>query len=298
MRLRLIASVRRTIDLQGHRGARALWPENTLEGFHEAARLGVSAIELDIAVTADDVPVVCHDTALNPDITRDAGGAWLERDDLRIRDLSLAEVQACDVGRIRPGTAYAARFPRQAGLDGARIPTLRQVLAALPAMRFTLELKLSPCDPGATATPAAMTALTLREIDRAGAAGRVTVQCFDWRPLHLLRASRPDLALSFLTEPATQSAIWWDLAEEELPQAVAAAAGQPRHPATWAPDHASLTEAQVAAAHALGLRVVAWTVNDAADMRRLLGWGVDGLITDDPALAHEVLRQAGIGVMG
>src|SRR4051812_24085001 len=113
-------------DLQGHRGARGLFPENTLEGFVAAAALGFHSFEIDIAVTRDGVPVLHHDPHLNPDTARTPDGAWLPERGPLIRDLNLAGLAAYDVGRIRPGSAYAALYPTQRPIDGARIPTLEQ----------------------------------------------------------------------------------------------------------------------------------------------------------------------------
>ncbi|HEX2939472.1 MAG TPA: glycerophosphodiester phosphodiesterase family protein, partial [Rhodopila sp.] len=135
------------IDIQGHRGARGLFPENTLEGFLAAAALGVTGFELDVNMTRDGVVVVTHDLALNPDITRDAAGLWLPARGPLVHDLTLGELQRYDVGRLRPGSPTAARFPAQAPRDGARIPTLADVLAALPAARFTIEVKTDPLQP-------------------------------------------------------------------------------------------------------------------------------------------------------
>src|SRR5476649_1321962 len=94
--------MKRPLDIQGHRGARALFPENTLEGFLAAYALGVKAFELDVGLTADGVVVVSHDPALNPDITRDALGAWLHEGGPAIRSLTRAQLCTFDVGRIRP----------------------------------------------------------------------------------------------------------------------------------------------------------------------------------------------------
>src|SRR2546421_12214747 len=91
-------------DLQGHRGARGLWPENTLAGFARAMELGVSALELDCAVTRDGVVVVSHDPELNPDCTRDAQGRFLASAGPPIFTLSYAQLQSYDVGRLRPGS--------------------------------------------------------------------------------------------------------------------------------------------------------------------------------------------------
>jgi glycerophosphoryl diester phosphodiesterase len=280
-----------TFDLQGHRGARGLFPENTIEGFHAATNMGVTAFELDIGMTADNVVVVSHDPALNPDITRDGRGLWLTRPTPLIRSLTLAELGRYDVGRIDPGTVYASLHPAQRPHDGTRIPTLAAVLNAIPDARFTIELKTDPGNPGRTAPPEKLAEAALAVIDSAHAAGRVMLESFDWRGPRHIRRLRPDLPLAWLTRRATERAarLWWGGPQREdfggsVPRAVAAEGGP-----VWAPERGSLTPDVVVEAHGLGLRVLPWTVNDAAEMRRLIGWGVDGLITDRPDIALAVL---------
>jgi hypothetical protein len=114
-------------DLQGHRGARGLMPENTLAGFAAALALGVTTLELDLGVTRDGVVVVSHDSLLNPDHTRGPDGAFLQTPGPPIRSLTLATLKRYDVGRLKPGTAYAATFSEQQAVDGATIPTLTEV---------------------------------------------------------------------------------------------------------------------------------------------------------------------------
>jgi glycerophosphoryl diester phosphodiesterase len=274
----------RQIDIQGHRGARALFPENTLEGFVAAAALGVEAFELDVGMTADGVVVVSHDPALNPDLTRDAAGAWLPGRGPAIWSLTRAELDRYDIGRIWPNSRTGLSFPEQVSFDGARIPTLAAVLAALPAARFTVEVKTDPVHPDWTAPPEMLTDATLAVIDAAGAAVRIIVESFDWRvPRHVHR-TRPEIRRAWLTREETirNAALWWGVEPQgrSVPAIVAAEGGP-----IWAPDHTGLTLDQVREAHALGLLVLPWTVNDPADMQRLIGWGVDGLISDRPDLA-------------
>jgi glycerophosphoryl diester phosphodiesterase len=274
----------RRIDIQGHRGARALFPENTLEGFLAAAALGVAAFELDVGMTADGVVVVSHDPALNADLTRDASGAWLPERGPTIHRLTYAELNRYDVGRIRPGSPASLLFPDQQPRDGARVPTLSAILAALPDARFTIEVKTDPTHPDWSAPPRALTDATLSVIDAAGAAARVIVESFDWRVQRHIRRTRRDIRLAWLTRAETvhRAALWWDgvAADGSVPARVAAEGGS-----IWAPDHCDLTEAQIQEAHALGLLVLPWTVNRPSDMSRLIGWGVDGLISDRPDLA-------------
>lgn len=276
------------VERIGHRGARGLFPENTIAGFRLAAPL-VDRIELDIGLTADDVVVVSHDPAPNPNFSRDLDGAWLTGKPPLLRQLTAIQLARLDVGRIRPGSPYAALFPDQSPIDGARVPTLADVLAALPTMPFTLELKTFPEQPDRTASPAHMAERVLAEIQSANASARITVQSFDWRgPRHLRSRPRPDYRLSWawLTSPATiaAAALWWDGPTPmdfggSVARAVAAVGGAGD---TWSPWFEDLTPDQIAEAHGLNLRVVPWTVNRRQDIDRLIGWGVDGIITDRP----------------
>jgi glycerophosphoryl diester phosphodiesterase len=273
----------RRLDIQGHRGARALFPENTLEGFLAAAELGVTAFELDVGLTADGVLVVTHDLALNPDIVRDASGAWLSERGPTNHSLTYADLSRYDVGRLRPGSRLAASFPDQQPYDGAHIPTLAAILAAMPNARFTIEVKSHPAHPEQTASPQALADATLAVIDAAGAVERVMVEAFDWRVQRHIRPRRPDIRLAWLTNAETvrHAALWWDAATPPSVPAAVAAEGGP----VWAPGFETLTEAAIQEARALGLSILPWTVNQLADMRRLIDWGVDGLISDRPDLA-------------
>ncbi len=275
------------MDIQGHRGARALFPENTLEGFRAAAALGVETFELDVGLTADGVAVVHHDVALNPDIARDPAGTWTGG--APIRSLTFEALRRFDVGRLRPGSRTALLFPDQAPCDGARIPPLAAVLAALPDARFTIEVKTDPVRPERTAPPEAMADAVLAVIDAAGAASRVIVESFDWRVPRYVRRCRGDIRLAWLTHAGTISPLWWGAAPLGSVPASVAAEGGP----IWAPDYATLTQAQVREARALGLAVLPWTVNRPEDMRRLADWGVDGLISDRPDLALRLSRCPG-----
>lgn len=286
------------VELHGHRGARGLWAENTLEGFARAIALGVDAIEMDVAVTADGVVVVSHDPALNPDLTRDARGRWLTGEGPLIRNLRAAELTAWDVGRLRPGTAYAARYPDQAAWDGARIPTLAEVFALDARVIFNIETKTFPDHPDWSVDGATMARAVVAAADRAGVTDRILVQSFDWRVTHAIRAERPEIALSYLTSAGTVRAarLWWDADGPaafggSVPHAVSAMGG-----GSWGPEYVDLSAALVAEAHGLGLKVRPWTVNDPADMRRLLDWGVDGLITDRPDIAREIMVAKGFAV--
>ncbi len=288
-------------DLQGHRGARAVAPENTLAGFRAAQAAGASTWELDTGLTRDGVVVVMHDRRLNPDTTRGPDGAWIAAPGPTLASMTLAELRAYDVGRLRPGSRYAGLWPAQRAVDGERVPTLDAVFElarreAPASLRFNIETKLSPLAPDETASPEAMVDALLAVIDRHGLRDRVTVQSFDWRTLALVRRRAPGVATAALSAQrpdfdTVASGAWTaglDLAAHggSVPRLVQSL-GAP----IWSPNFRDLTPERLAEARALGLRVIPWTVNDPADIERLMAWGVDGLISDDPALVLRVLKS-------
>jgi glycerophosphoryl diester phosphodiesterase len=264
------------IDVQGHRGARGHLPENTLAGFERALQLGAATLELDAGVTRDGVVVVHHDRRLNPDIARGPDGAWIAAPGPLVSELSFDQLQRYDVGRLRPGSAYARRFPRQQPLDGSRIPRLSAVLA-LPA-RFNIETKLSAAAPQETLAPEPFALALLAEVRKAGAAARTTIQSFDWRTLKVVEREAPEIATAYLTE-----------AGECDPQRVHAAGGR-----LWSPDFTGLTVHEVEAARRLGLKIIPWTVNEPADIERLLDMQVDGVISDYPERVVAAIGRRGL----
>lgn len=295
------------LDLQGHRGARGLAPENTLAAFEVALRQGVSTLELDLMMTADGVLVVSHDPSLNPDLTRDAQGQWLAGPGPLIRSLTLAQLQTFDVGRVRPGSAVARNFPQQQAADGQRVPTLAQVFALATSLgadrvAYNLEIKRRPDRPDDYADVPALVDALLAEIERAGVGKSAVIQSFDWTVLQRVQqrtqGRSPSISTAYLSiqhpsfdniGPPGWTAGFADKAPGSVPRMVKAAGGQ-----IWSPFFRDLTPAQVQEAQGLGLKVVPWTVNEPADLLRLIDLGVDGLITDYPdrarsAMAHRKL---------
>jgi glycerophosphoryl diester phosphodiesterase len=290
-------------DIEGHRGARGLAPENTLAAFERALAIGVTTIETDIAITRDDVLVIAHDPHLNPDLVRGPDGAWLAAKGPAIRSLSYAELQRYELGRINPASAYAKQFPAQQPADGQRFPTLDQAFAlgAGNAVRFNLETKITPGSGSDTADPAVFARLLVAAIRAAGMTHRVTVQSFDWRTLAEVNRRAPELPTACLTiesegmdtvaRKSGQPSAWHaglDLAQHggSLPRLVKAAGCR-----TWSMFWRNLTPEAVAEAHALELTVVPWTVNDPGDMARLVDWKVDGIITDYPDRLRKVVAK-------
>ena len=265
-------------DLQGHRGARGLWPENTLEGIRRTLALGVTSIEIDAVVTADGVAMVCHDLHLNPNLVRDGQGRWLGKPTPAIASLTAAELAAFDVGRLKPRTRYSARFPRQTVIDGASIPRLAEICAFMGGTGVRLDIEIKP-----GAAPDRATDAVLAATEHAGGA-MISFRSFDWRVLRRVRALRPDAPIAWLTgrlAPAGPDLVIADIMR----------GGWPQWAPVWAPDHRSLRKRHIVAAHAAGLRVVPWTVNGPKAMARLIGWDVDGLCTDRPDIALGVVEE-------
>ncbi len=296
------------VDLQGHRGARGLKPENTLPAFAHALTLGVTTLELDCAITKDGVVVVSHDSTLNPDITRAPGGRWLAGGGSPIRQFTYEELRSFDVGRIDPESAYAKRFPQQQPVDGTRMPRLAEVFALArkagnDTVRFNIETKISPLQGERTVAPDSFAQALIILILKENIASRVTLQSFDWRTLAVVQKEAPQIATVYLT--AQQS--WQDnlLARQasspwtaplhvsqfngSVPRMVKAAGG-----AVWSPYYGEIAREQVKEAQSLGLKVVVWTVNEPADLRRMIEWRVDGIISDYPNRLRQVAGEMGV----
>lgn len=312
--LAAVASAAAGIDLQGHRGARGLAPENTLAGFRAALAIGVTTLETDLALTADDVLVLSHDPALNPALTRGVDGRWLPKEGPPIRHLTADALRKFDVGRLDPAHPYARNWTVQRPFDGERIPTLAELFtlardARTPGgrpVRFNIETKLTPDGPVPTASPQQFARAVATAVEAAGMTGRVTVQSFDWRSLLALKRLAPAIPTACLTiesermdtvREAADGASPWHAGLRRAEHGgsllrTARAAGC----AVWSPFWRNVTAELVAEARALGLAVVPWTVNDPAEMERLLDAGVDGLITDYPDRARAVFRGRGVAV--
>jgi glycerophosphoryl diester phosphodiesterase len=298
-------------DLQGHRGARGLWPENTLAGFARAIELGVSAVELDCGATRDGVVVVSHDPQLNPDCTRDAHGRFLTTAGAPLRALTYAQLQSYDVGRIRPESAYAARFPQQQPVDGERIPRLSDVLTLVRArgrgrVRVAIEVKTFPGETQLTLAPDAFVQALLLDVERTGTASLVAILAFDWRVLSAVQRLMPQVATVALTEQqpgedtvrigSPRASPWLGGLDPEQFDGSIVRLVKATGAGTWGPDYLDLNAQLVEQAHALGLRVVPWTVNAPAEMERLLAFNVDGMVTDRPDVMRALLERKGMPV--
>ena len=308
-----LAPLRRGPDhvwLYGHRGARGIVPENTLESFDHALAAGLRAMEVDVCATRDGVPVVTHDLRLAPDRARGPDGGWLAPPGPRLRDLSLDDLARYDVGALRPGSDYARRFPEQHAMPGLRVPTLDAVCERLGAVTdepvwVMLEIKSDPARPGDVPPLPDYVASVIEVVRRHGLAGTTMLHAFDWSVLAECARQAPDMPRSYLSQlagsPGEGATVypgspWLDGADEaldDLPGTIAALGGS-----AWAPYLPDVTARDVEAAHAHDLVVNVWTVNEPDDIERMVAFGVDGICTDYPERAIDVLKGMGLRARG
>jgi glycerophosphoryl diester phosphodiesterase len=295
-------------DVQGHRGTRGLAPENTMAAYARATAIGVTTIETDLAVTGDGVLVISHDPFLNPDIVRGPDGRWLPAKGPAIHTLTLAELKRYDIGRLNPESAYAKQFPEQKPSDGERFPTLSQVFEFAKAsgkpLRLNIETKITPGNPDETVDAETFAKLVVDAVKTSGFTQRATIESFDWRTLVQAKKLAPEIETACLTiesdgmdtvQRKTGRPSPWhaglDLAAHDgsVPRLVKAAGC-----GTWSPFWRNVTAESVVEAHALDLKVLPWTVNNPADMARLIDMRVDGLISDYPDRLRKAVADKGL----
>lgn len=288
----------------GHRGAAGLAPENTLAAFRRAIELDVDAVELDVHLSADGELVVHHDPALKPEATRGADGKWLTGgDSAPIKRLTLGQLKTYDVGRLRPNTAYGRRYPDQRPADGSRIPTLGEVIdllkeIAAPRVGLWIEIKTSPETPELTAAPSEMADAVVKLLRSEQFVGRSRILSFDWRCLARAQQIAPEIPTVYLTSKYKpikpfdkETTMLWSAGldpgtyQGSLIKMIQAAGGR-----IWGAKYSEISEDEIQAAHGAGLEVYVWTVDTPDEMIRLIGQGVDGIISNRPDLLRSVLK--------
>ena len=240
-------------------------PENTLPAFEYAIAQGVDALEMDMAVTKDNVIVISHDPILRPPVCTGP------RPSAVIHTLTLAEVREWDCGAVRNPA-----FPKQTPVAGTRMPTLDDVFRLAPRGTFdyNIETKSFPEHPEYTPPPDEFARMVLAKIREYHLEKRVILQSFDFRTLVAMKKLAPEIRLSAL----------FDKDQRDFPAIAHDAGGA----GIVSPEFHLVTPEKVAAAHAAGLQVVPWTANQPEDWDRLIAAKVDAIISDDPAalIAH------------
>ena len=310
-----------------HRGGAGLWPENTLEAFSRAIEAGVDGIELDVHLTLDGIAVIHHDEALKPAIARGADGQWLIPPTPLIKNMTLADLQQYDVGRLRPGSAYGSRYPEQTPVDGARIAPLESLLLlvkekASADFRLYIELKTAILDLSLSASPEPLAEAVVELVRRHGLERQPIFVSFDWRALSHARTIAPEIANAFTTlpffqidpldpslahdAPGSDDALIRSRSAEGAPwsggydwraqrgagfaeRMIRAIAAAPAD--GWFAWYGDVTGEAMLPAREFGLSVSCWTVDEPDDMRRLAALRVDAILTDRPDRLKFVLGE-------
>jgi len=265
----LMAAEKRRILVHGHRGARARRPENTIPAYKYAIEQGVDVLEMDVAVTKDNVAVMSHDPLINPTI---CSGPKLG---IPIHTLTLAELHEYDCGaKKNPG------FPDQAPVPGTRIPTLDEVfeLGRDNSVQFNVETKIFADKPELTPAPEPFTQMILDLARKHKLESRMILQSFDPRTLRVMKRLDPSIRRAALFEKQQD----WAAVAKEFEATL------------FSPEQRLVTPEKVAQAHAMGMEVVPWTSDKPADWQKLVDAGVDAIITDDPATLIAWLKDRGL----
>ena len=255
----VVAAAEPKILVHGHRGARARLPENSLPAFQYAIDQGVDALEMDMAVTKDNVIVISHDPILHGPVCTST------KESAVIHQLTLAEVRQWDCGAVQH-----PKFATQTTVPGTRMPTLDEVFALASQGKFdyNIETKSFLDKPEYTPPPEEFASMVLEKIRQYKLEKRIILQSFDFRTLAAMKKLAPEIRLSALTDAD--------------PREFAAISADAAHAGIVSPNSKLVTKAKVEAAHKAGLQVVPYTVNTPAEWDQMIEAKVDAIITDDP----------------
>jgi glycerophosphoryl diester phosphodiesterase len=258
------------ILVHGHRGARAIYPENTIPAFQYAIKIGADFLEMDVAVTKDNVLVISHDPHINPEICKGPHPG------IAIHELTLAQLREYDCGALKN-----PHFPKQQPVPGTRIPTLDEVLSLSSGnnVQFNIETKSFPDHPELTPAPDVFSGMLLDVIRKHKLESRSIVQSFDFRTLHATKRLEPHIRLSALWEGDARPFV--DIAREGEAEIIS-------------PLFKLVTPQQIKSAHDAKIQVVPWTADTPADWQMLIDAGVDAIITDDPAALIAYMKEKGL----
>ena len=260
--------MKNSVEIQGHRGARGLWPENSIYGFLKTMDLGVEILEMDVVLSGDGKVVVSHDPYFNPDICLNSSGAAIKN----MEDYSLYAMDYEEIAKFDCGSFPNSRFPEQEKRATFK-PLLEDVLDTCIAkdseVKFNIEIKSREEWIGVYQPESIDDYVdTVMDVLRALPSAQYTLQSFDVRILESLAKRYPKVRLAYLVE------------DEKLTNETASRHGI--HLYAISPHYKSLTKNLVKEYQKQSLKVIPWTVNEVVDMKRLIDWGVDGIISDYP----------------
>lgn len=271
----MLSCSKKGFDLQGHRGARGMMPENTIPAFIYAIDQGVNTLELDLAVTKDHQLAVSHEPYISAQICLDTMGRELADSiqfQYNIYQMTYDQIREFDCGlKMHPGFSEQKKMPVFKPLLSNVIDTVETYLSAndLNPVSYNLEIKSRPeGDQIYHPTPKAFSDLVYSFINGRIDWERVAIQSFDFRVLQYFHKAYPEVNLALLIE------------NERSPQENFDSLGF--QPDIYSPYYRLISQESVKSLQEQGIKVIPWTINDEEDMKQVIDWGVDGLITDYP----------------
>ena len=296
------------VRIYGHRGARGEIAENSMEGFKHTFALGIKAIEFDVVISKDKIPVLYHYFHLISDMTKDESGNWLKNSELKVFDKSYEELSKYNIGGLDPESKHGKRFKEQKLLKNAKIPKLSELLELVSRKEnkdvfLNLEVKSTPFKMGLTPIPSDTVSLILKDIATYKLEDRIIISSFDWRILYELKKQNPNILRGFITLQQDLSTTKKNIYENSpwmaknysldqlflLPNIIKSLEGH-----VWSAFYRDVTKQNVELAHKHGLATCVWTVNREQDIIRMIEYGVDGIITDYPKKVQEICKSKNI----
>ena len=285
-RPQMVTVTKPKFDLQGHRGARGLYPENTIVSALKALEIGVTTLELDVVISADSQVVVSHESYISATICSHSDGRPVTR--AEERDLRLFAMTFDQIRRFDCGSRGHPDFPEQLRTK-AHKPLLADLISASEArslelnrapVRYNIETKSSVSGDGVDhPEPSTFVRLVVDVVNGSGIAERATFQSFDPRTLTALHSLYRGMKTSLVIDRTGDRGLASNLATLDF------------SPDAYSPDYVLIDSSLIEAVHLRGMRIIPWTVNDEAEMARLIAMGVDGLITDYPDRGMRVLEN-------
>ncbi len=268
------------LDIQGHRGWKGAYPENTLIGFQEALKLGVNTLELDVVISKDSQVVVSHEPWFNALFTTLPDGTPLnvsEEMNHNIFQLTYDEIRSYDVGlRTHP------KYPNQQAV-AAQKPLLKEVIETLEnefkgkKWAYNIEIKRNKDEDGIFNPDAiTFTDLVMAIITPFGLKDRITIQSFDHETLIYLKSKYPDYRTAILVGDE----LGFDYHLNKIGYT----------PEIYSPYFKLIDENLILQCKAKNMKIIPWTVNEEEDIKNTLKWGVDGIISDYPDIVIEVVK--------
>jgi glycerophosphoryl diester phosphodiesterase len=301
------------IEVYGHRGIRALAPEQTMPAYKAALMIGIDYVDMDINMTKDGSLIITHDLGLNQDFTKDENEHWISNA-TPIHHMALKEIQNYKVGEYKAGSNYANLFPNQAQIKNVHLPTLLEAIKFVKKIAgnkvgFQIEIKNDPTEPGMSATPKEYARKLYKILKEHNIIDRSEIQAFDWRNLIELNKIDSNIKTAYLTDLTSvtlldsEKGTWMaglkpkDF-DHSYPKMVKHLGGY-----CWEPFIKDLTKKDLDEAHRLGLKVVPWgwaeeekTDFDYDMMLKVIDWKVDGIITDRPDILRGILSSRNYNV--